>query len=247
MIDASAVTNNFRILLNNSQSVEWNWYPYAGDALYTLVKKPSPAAVNVVVVYNNHQMQMAGGDPNVYTIRTPRDSLYDGYGVAAAGPIFLPFDRLGYTTNGWVLNLVAGGGTTMTATTSTGPTGYNANQITLAATGNYATVGKTNSGSAALLQQTAQKCAPGDLFWPSCWMNTTSGGNAKLILRWFNAAGTELTQTVIADSGTIVANTWNFVEGPSGSAPAGAAYVDAAVWANTSTVLVTDLRLQRAN
>jgi hypothetical protein len=230
MIDAS-VAGAFTVSLSGCITKEWSWNTVNGNT--RLVKTTD--GNGTLVRYRDHIMQktaQAAFDTNIYAFDSPGDSMLDGS----------TFDRLGYSTTGWELVIVNGGGTTMTNTTAAGPTGYNAKQIQLLATGNYSVISPS----------THIPCAPGELFWVSCWINTISGGNGKLVLRCFDTSNTEIFSAgqpaiILADSGSIPANTWTFCESPSGSLPTGTAYVAPAIYGNTSTVIATDMRIRHAD
>jgi hypothetical protein len=248
MIDATAA-GEVEILLKQTKSREWRWTLAGGDARLVNGTKGS----GTIVRYVDHDMKMTAGDSNIYTVRSPGDSLLDGYGVVSNGT-FLLFDRLGYTRNGWQLNVVAGNGSTLELTHAAGPTAnWPALQLTLHATGNYATADTlgTAAGPGAV-QASCLRCRPGELYWLSCWIHVVHGGNGKLALRVFNASGIEILHDgqpaiIVADSGSLGTGGWTFAEGPSGSLPAGAAFLTPAIYASASDVSFTDLRIRRAN
>lgn len=248
MIDATSA-GAVEILLKHTKSREWRWVTVGGNARLVT----TTAGNGTLIKYQEHDMNITATDPNIYTVRSPGDSLLDGYGVVSSGA-FLPFDRLCYTTNGWQLNVVSGSGSSVAVTNSAGPTSsWPAVQLTLTATGNYATADTTGtSPGLAKIQASCLRCQPGELYWVSCWIFIVSGGNGKLGIRVFNSTGTELLNSgqpaiIIADSGSLGSGSWVFAEGPSGSLPAGASYLTPCVYGSASAVSFTDLRIRRAN
>ncbi len=231
MIDATRA-GALEIVLANSVSAEWRWSLLGADIRLVTTTTGN----GTVVRYQAHRMQMTAGDPNVYVINSqPTDSILDG----------TDFDRLGYTTKGWNLSNFYGAGTTMTATTLVGPKGYNANQITLHATGNaQATYG--NPANVAALQATALRVRPGELYWISAMCKNSVGSGGCLVVDFYNIDGLHVSRSRVADSGSIPTGAWNFLEAPV-AVPAEAAYACPGVYANNSDVQVTDLRMRRAS
>jgi hypothetical protein len=233
MIDCSDTTEPFEVLLNDTESYEYRWIQSGADVR---IVKPGSATT---VRYRNHRMNMTAADTNVYMLNTfPTDSMLEGVG----------FDRLGYTTTGWTLTQITGSGSTMSATTNTGPTGYNAAQLTLTAASSYeaqATYG--NPGSQADLQGSALHVAPGELYWVSCWANLSTGSTGTVIADCYKASGSGVGATTLADSGSIPQGSWKFIEMPF-VVPALTAYVCFGVRASTGGAIeITDLRVRRAS
>lgn len=223
-------TMPFETFLANTKSFEWPWRLAAAN------NRLVNCNANSIARYRNHRLNISSADPNIYLLNTnTTESLLDIIG----------FDRLGYTTNGWVLNNLFGSSTTMTATTNTGPSKYNAAQITLHATGNAEAV-YGDPTSLTTLKATAFRVAPGDLYWISAWCNNSAGTGGTLVVDFFNSAGTGTSRVVVADSSSIPANSWGFVEGPV-AVPAASAYACPGVFGNVSDIQVTDLRFRRAN
>lgn len=230
---ANNVTANatlpFTTLMMNTQSFEWAWKLVGGAA-----RLVSGGAVS----YRNHRLSITAADPNVYQINSPGDSLLDGLGFG--------FDPKGYDPATWVFNLVSGGGSTLTNTTNTGPPGYLASQLTLHATGNFATARLTNSTSLATIKTSAFRVEPNEFYWISCWMKISAGADARLGCEFWNLAAGALSSVYAADGTGIGNGVWTFVEGPL-QVPATAAYMSPSVYANTADVQFTDIRIRRAN
>jgi hypothetical protein len=231
LVNATAAGVPFTTLMMNTQSFEWAWKLVGGTARLV---------IGGSVVYKNHRLfiSTAGSDQNVYTINSPGDSLLDGLGFG--------FDRLGYTTTGWVLNLVSGGGSTFTNTTNAGPPGYLASQLTLHATGNFSTARLTTTTNLASIQGSALRVEPNELYWVSCWLKISAGTDARLGCEFWTLAGAALTSLYAADGTGIGNGVWRIVEGPI-NVPATAAYMSPSVYANTADVQITDMRIRRAN
>lgn len=232
MIDASAAGSPFEVLLSDTQSYEYRWTQVGANV--QLVKLTTGGSVR----FRNHQMSMTAADPNLWMLNTgPIDSLLEVAG----------FDPFGYSTTGWNLTTDFGSGMTMTATTNAGPTGYNANQITLAAPSTVQGIASFgNPTSVTTLKSTALTVRPGELYWLSAWANITSGTGVHLGARFFTSAGAVVSDVVVADSGSIGSAVWSFVEGPL-VVPATAAFMCPCVLAISSTIEVTDMRLMRAS
>ena len=225
------------IELSDTSSFEYRWTCVGADV--RLVKGTPTVAGAVTVRYRNHRMSMTASDPNIWVLNThPTDSMLD----------IVSFDRIGYATTGWTLTSDAGGSNTLTATTNSGPPGYPAIEISLNASGAGAQAIGTygNPSSLANLQTTALKVVPGELYWVGAWCDISTGSNGKLSARFFNASGTSLGDTVVADNGSIPAGYWKYIEGPL-VVPASAAFMCLGAFANTSVIEIADLRLKRAS
>lgn len=231
IIDASAATGVLDILLSDTQSFEYRWTQISAD-----VRLVKPGA-QTTVRYKNHRMSMTAADANVYMLNTsPTDSILD----------ITAFDRLGYTTNGWKETPDFGGATALTVTTNAGPAGYLASQLQLAApSGQQAIATYGDPTSLATLKTSAIFVHPGDLYWVAAWCQAVSGTSAKLSARFFTITGTAVSDVAIADTGSIPTGSWKYIEGPL-VVPATAAYMCLGLFANASTILLTDLRLRRA-
>ena len=233
MINASAANPLFQIILEDSISKEWRWQLTGVDC--RLIQ-------GGVQHYLNHRMQMTatvgtGYDNNWYILNnSPNLNLVEGLG----------FDRLGYTTTGWAL-VNNSGAATMTATTTTGPSGYNAAQITLTAASANSRATYGDSTSLASLRSTALHIGPTELYWLSAWIMLASGASASLSAYAFDNTGAFVNTITVADQTVLVAGKWKFVEGPVNFAatPTGA-YMVAGVAAVNSVIAVTDLRIRRA-
>lgn len=224
MIDSTAAPN-FNVVLSDTQSKEWPWNLQGQDIRLVAGGKP---------VYRNHRMSITAADPNVFTLQTvPFDSL-------------LPttFDHLGYTTTGWKLILDSGAGTTMTATTNAGPTGYLAAQITLHATGS-AVATNLDATSLATIQNTGLHVRPGELYWVEGFFNTTSGTAGSVVARGYTLAGALVGDTTIADPVAVGSGTWKFISGPL-VIPATVAYIGVGAKGVLSDIAEIDLRIRRA-
>lgn len=227
IVDATSAAATFETYLAETQSTEWRWSLVGGNVRLVLGGRAR---------YRNHRMNITESDPNVYMLNTiPTDSVLDSPS----------FDHLGYTPTGWNLTIDYGAGSALNKTTLAGPPGYLASQLSLVATGNAA-ANIASPASLATLQASCIHVSPTDLYWISCWVNPTAGGNGKLTARFFGITGNYLSESVVADSGAISGGVWTFVEGPM-PMPAGAAYMAPGITANTSTVAFTDLRVRRAS
>jgi hypothetical protein len=225
IVDATAAASTFETFMSDTQSFDWRWSLVGGDV--RLIQ-------GGVARYKSHRLSITASDPNVYVLDTGGSDL-----PRAAGGV----DHLGYTTSGWHL-LDSGTGATLVNTSGAGPAGYLASQLTLDSPA-VAAASMANPASLATLQSTCIRVAPADLFWISCWLNIVKGGNGKLTARFYDLAGSQLPESVVADSGSIGAHAWKHVEGPL-HVPANAAYMAPAITASASTVQFTDLRVRRA-
>lgn len=227
IVDARIAASTFEIFMCGTHSFEWRWSLVGGDS--RLVQGGS-------VRYRNHRMSISAADPNVYVLNTgPTDSLLDGTG----------FDRLGYTKAGWYLNVDYGAGSKLLNSSVPGPAGYLSSQLSIVATGNAAAC-IADCSTLDSLRANCIRISPRDLFWISCWMNVTAGGNGKLTARFFDLDGKFVAETVVADSGAVFPGVWKFLEGPL-AVPPSAAFMAPGITANESTVSFTDLRLCRAS
>lgn len=228
MCDATAANALFQVNLNGCIVSEWRW-SLAGNNI-RLVNGGVPN-------YRNVRMNITAADGNWYTINTgPTESMLPP----------LQLDNLGYTLTGWIFNLIGGGGSSLTNTTSAGPPGYLASQLTLVATGTAQAV-TGDPTSLATIKATMQRVQPGELYWPSCWIKMNTGGTgASLVANFYNLAGALLGTVAVADISGIGTNVWTYVEGPL-IPPALSAYMAVGVQGNVATVLLTDLRVRRAN
>lgn len=232
MIDVSSAAAGFTVVLQDTTSSEWNW---------NLVGSTARLVNGGVVSYRNHRMQKtaaAGFDNNYYVLNTnPTDSLIPD----------LTLDHMGYTTTGWINNIITGGGTnTLTNSTATAPGGgYLGSQLTLVASG----TSRAQSGdptSLTTIKAAMQRVRPNELYWLSAWVRITAGSNANLMCAFYSILGTDLGIVEAADGTAIGSNVWTFVEGPI-LTPASAAYMAIGVQANIATVEFTDVRIRRAS
>lgn len=224
MVDSTAAPN-FKVVLSGTSSKEWPWNMQGQDIRLVAGGKP---------VYHNHRMNITASDPNTYTINNePFDSL-------------LPpsFDDLGYTTNGWNLTTDFGAGTTMLATSNAGPTGYLNAQITLHATG-QAVATNANANSLSLLQGSALRVKPGELFFAEGQFNTTSGSGGSFVARCYNLSGALVSDLTIADPVALGTGAWKYILAPL-VIPAGVAYIGIGPKGVASDVGVTKVRIRRA-
>lgn len=235
MVDDSAAASTFRTVFNNTESFEWRWSLLGGNVRLTK---------SGIAVFNRHRLSITAADLSVYVLdNCANTNLLDG----------LSFDRLGYTTTGWNLFQDFGAGTTLTVSTATGPAGYLASQIQLAAPTTQqaiGTYGNPNTVTLTNLKASALKVRPGELYWCSAWANNSAGTGGKLLMRFYTLTGTVVGDVNFADSGSIPAASWSFIEGPV-TVPATAAYAVVGALCNggggiTNTILVTDLQCRRA-
>jgi hypothetical protein len=226
MIDGT-LAPAFEVILTDSISREYSFAMQGAN-----VKLIS----GCIATYANHSYQQFSGQP-IYKINTrPRNSIIPD----------LTLDHLGYTTTGWILNIIFGGGTTFANTTNVGPTGYLASQLTLTATG-QSQAQSGDSTSLTTIKATMQRVFPGEQFWLSAWMNqATGGGSAQLIAQLYTLAGASLAAIAVADNTSIGTNQWVFVEGGF-VVPATAAYMAIGVLGITNVLQFTDIRVIRAS
>lgn len=225
MIDSTAAPS-FNVLLQGTSSTEWPWNMQGQDIRLVAGGKP---------VYHGHRMNITAADGNWFTINTsPFDSLLPNQS----------FDQYGYTTNGWFLTTDFGAGTTMTATSNPGPTGYLAAQITLHATG-QAVATNVNTSSLSTIQNTALHVKPGDLCWGDGWFDTAFGSAGSFIARGFNLSGALVGDTTIADPVALGTGAWKFISAPF-VVPAGVAYIGVGPKGIASDVQATNVRIRRA-
>ena len=233
----TSASAGFNVSLNNCTSFEWGW-AMAGANVKLIV--------GAVANYNNHRLSITAADPNVYFINTPRVSILPeaNAAVSTAGQPPGSCDPMLYTLNGWLIDVISGGGSTLTVTTNAGPTGYLATQATLHATGQSLAFNGDPS-TLASLKTSALRVRPGETYWLSCWVNA-SGTNAALLAAFFNLAGASVSNQLVADSTSIGQSAWVFAEGPV-VVPATCAYMLVGVQGVVTDVQFTDIRLQRAN
>lgn len=214
----------FEVDLNMCTSFEWGWLMAGANC---------KLVAGCVARYTNHRLSITAADANVYLINNPKVSLYPE----------ATLDHLGYTTTGWVLETISGGGTTLLNTTNAGPTGYLASQLTLHATG-QARAWSGDPTSLATLKTTAIRVRPGDAFWLSGQVQS-NGGTVQLAASFYTLAGAAISVVPVADATSIGSGAWVSAEGPL-VAPATAAYMIVGLQGIVSDVQFTDVRLQRA-
>lgn len=223
MVDGTSAPA-FEVDLNNCASFEWGWQMAGANC---------KLVAGCAARYSNHRLNITAADPNVYLLNDPRISL-------------LPeatLDHLGYTTTGWILETISGGGTTLANTTNVGPTGYLASQLTLHATG-QARAWFGDPSTLASLKSTALRVKPGNTFWLGSQVKA-SGGTVQLLASFYDITGAAVSTVLAADATSIGAGAWVFAEGPI-AAPSTAAYMIAGMQGIVSDVQFTDLRVQRA-
>jgi hypothetical protein len=245
----TAATLPFETIFSDTESFEYRWVMSGADV--RLVKNSASS----IARYKNHRMNMTGTDTNVWIIDTlPIPvSLFDTQ----------VYDRIGYTLTGWALQQDFGGGTGLSISTSTGPSGYNASEFQLtAASGTQQAIasfyttgtgaGVTDPPTLATLKANAYLVTPNDRFWFSAWATITSHATAEsLNARFYGLTGSSLGDVVLADNGSIPTGSWKYVDGPI-IPPAGAAYMllGAKVLSNSgtaSTIQWTDLKVKKAS
>lgn len=223
MVDGTAAPS-FEVDMNSCTSFEWG-FAMAG-ANCKLIQ-------GCIARYSNHRLSITAADPHVYLLNSPRIGLVPE----------LTLDHMGYTTTGWVLETISGGGTTLTNTTNAGPTGYLASQLTLHATG-QSRAWSGDPTSLATLKSTAQRVKPNSLFWLFGQMKS-NGGTVQLLSSFYDLTGAAISTVTAADATSIGSGSWVAAEGPV-AAPANAAYMIFGVQGIVSDVQFTDVILQKA-
>jgi hypothetical protein len=239
MVQSSSA--GFEVELNDCASFEWGFLMAGANC---------KLIAGCVARYSNHRLQItdgsAGGDSNIYFINSPKASILPEANATAstAGQPAGACDHMGYTTNGWVLDVISGGGSTLTVTTNAGPTGYLASQLTCHATG-QSLVFNGDPSTLTSLKASALRVRPGEAYWLSAWLNA-SGTNPALLAAYYTLAGVSVSNQLVADATSIGTGAWVFGEGPL-IVPATAAYMLIGVQGVVTDVQFTDVRLQRAN
>jgi hypothetical protein len=228
MIDGRALANGslFTVVLDDTSSFEWAW---------GLASRDVRLVEGCNAVYKNHRLNITQADANVYNIVTPVDSLIPAGSVAGVPG----FDAFGYAgeplEEGWVLIESVANTATLTQGTNPGPPGFVASQVHLHTT-----------AQASAVSNTGYQCFPGELFWFSCWAQILSGSAGQVGAQFSNTSG-PLAFTPVAGPAAIGTGVWTFIEGPVVAPPLATFIAIGGNITSSGDLLMTDLRIRRAN
>jgi hypothetical protein len=156
-------------------------------------------------------------------------------------------DTLGYTTTGWYLKTIFGGGTTMSIAAA-GPAGYLASSLQLHATGD-AQMTTTDETSAATIIGTSFRVRPSEIYRVTTLANLVGGGNSRVVANFYTAAGAVISTVPIIDAVTLSVGSFTEVGGFV-RVPATAAYMGIGAYNSASgtavDVQISDIKLMRA-
>jgi hypothetical protein len=218
LVDARQASLDFEVRIDGGESVEWRWSQVGAD-----VKLVNGARAR----YGNHHLKMTAAAPESYVLSTGTGSLLDAKNV----------DRMGYTTTGWHLDDPSGTGT-LAATRDAGPPGYPAAQLTLACRSAAAAW----TADPRSVRATAVTVRPGERYWVQARMCLSSGGEPRMLARFFAVTLESLPDVVLADTGSI-SSSWKAIEAPF-HVPRDAAYMALGIQLDSGLVRWTDFRLR---
>lgn len=183
--------------------------------------------------YEAVQLRQTAADPNVYLVDNTTNNLLENRGI----------DTLCYSQTGWYNNTDSG--STSISVNPSGPPGYNASSLGLSTTGVARIISANEPGGATTLKQTAFVVRPGELYSCEGWLNYLSGTQYRITARFYNAAGTFISELDVADQGSLPGTNWGKTMGIF-AVPSGAYYMAVGTLSNVANGQFTDLRLRRA-